>query len=69
MPFSNDGVPNKNRMHRITFMISPTRIAAHVVQPTGSRVRYEAARDASVDPGNIQGVIRKETLNAQTEED
>jgi len=67
-PFENDGVPNKNRKHRITFSIGGVKTAAHVAQPTGSKERYEAARDDSLDPDVIQGVKRKKFLNAQTEE-
>jgi len=71
MPFSNDGTPNKNRIHRITFMVGSTKTAAHVAQGTGSLARYDAARSDSVEPGNIQGVTRKDLLGQkpQTEED
>lgn len=53
-PFSNSPIGNYNRIRRITFMVGPTKTAAHVVTPTGSLDRYDAARPDSTDPQNVQ---------------
>ena len=61
--------PNRNRIHRITFSIGGVKTAAHVVDPTGSLERYDAARSDSSDPDNIQAPIRKTFITEQTEEE
>lgn len=53
-PMSNSPIGNYNRIHRITFMVGPTKTAAHVVHSTGSLKRYDAARSDSTDPQNVQ---------------
>ncbi len=55
-----EGSPtNVNRIRRITFMVGPTRTAAHVDnRGSGSKGPYEKARDDSSDPANIHVVER-----------
>ena len=53
-PFSGSPQGDYNRVRRVTFMVGPTKTASHVVEPTGSKARYDAARDESSDPKNIQ---------------
>lgn len=53
-PFSGSPLGDYNRVRRVTFMVGPTKTASHVVEPTGSKGRYDAARDESTDPQNIQ---------------
>ncbi len=65
-PFEGDNVGDKNRIHRITFLIGPTKTAAHVVHPTGSKKRYDSVRDDSQDPQNIHYTPRDRYI---TEED
>ena len=61
--------PNRNRIHRITFSIGGVKTAAHVVQPTGSKGRYDRVRNDSVDPAEVQAPIRKTFITEQTEEE
>ena len=67
-PFENDNKPgpNTNRIRRITFNIGSVKTASHVVEPTGSLDRYDAARDDSLDPNNI---VTPERNRYITEED
>lgn len=53
-PFDGETGGDRNRIRRITFCIGSVKTAAHVVTPTGSLSRYDAARSDSSDPNNIQ---------------
>jgi hypothetical protein len=58
---------SNNRIRRITFMVGPTRTAAHLDnKSSGSKEAYDAVRDATLDPDNVQ-VVKRETY--KTEED
>jgi hypothetical protein len=57
-PFNGETNYKQNRIRRITFCIGSVKTASHVVNPTGSRSRYDRARDDSSDPGNIQTTER-----------
>ena len=52
-PFANSTQGDVNRVRRITMLVGPTKTVAHVVHPTGSKGRYDKARDDSTDPKNI----------------
>lgn len=52
-PFNGETGGNRNRIRRITFVVGSVKTAAHVVNPTGSLDRYDAARSDSSDPDNI----------------
>lgn len=53
-PFDGVASGDVNRIRRITFCVGSVKTAAHVVHPTGSKARYDAARNDSSDPNNIQ---------------
>ena len=58
---------SNNRIRRITFMVGPTRTVSHLDNKSyGSKEHYEAVRDATLDPDNVQ-VVKRETY--KTEED
>lgn len=66
-PFSGDSPPHdRNRARRITFMVGPTKTAAHVVNPTGSLGRYNAARSDSLDPENIHVKKRDDYITEES---
>lgn len=65
-PFENEASGDVNRIRRITFLVGPTKTAAHVVNPTGSKERYEKARDDSQDPNNIQVAPRDRYITEES---
>lgn len=65
-PFSGQTNNDQNRIRRITFCIGSVKTAAHVVHPTGSRERYDRARNDSLDPNNIQTTERNTYITEES---
>ena len=64
-PFSSSPIGNVNRVRRVTFMVGAVKTASHVVEPTGSKARYDAARPDSTDPQNIQVFDRNDYITEE----
>ena len=65
-PFENDNLGNVNRIRRITFLVGPTKTASHVVNPTGSKERYDKARDDSQDSNNVHFTPRDRYITEES---
>lgn len=54
-----------NRANRITFCIGSVKTASHVVHPTGTKKRYDAVREDTVDPNNISTPQREDYITEE----
>ncbi len=64
-PFDGE-TGDKNRVHRITFLVGPTKTVSHVDhRGSGSKKGYEKVRDDSQDPENIQVTERNTYIDEE----
>lgn len=64
-PFNGE-TGDKNRIHRITFLVGPTKTVSHVDhRGSGGKAGYEKVRDDSQDADNIHVAPRNRYIDEE----